>query len=60
MNDTYTIFKAEADCDTFLKHLNSLHPALWFIFEKEEIDSLPFLDVLIEKSYTGFPTSVYR
>ena len=42
VDDTYTIFKTEADCDTFLKHLNNLHPALQFTFEKEENDSLPF------------------
>ena len=47
-------------CDTFLKHLNNLDPALQFTFEKEENDSLPFLDVLVEKSNTGFLTSVYR
>ena len=45
VDDTYTIFKTEAECDTFLKHLNNLHPALQFTFEKEENDSLPFLDV---------------
>ena len=60
VDDTYTIFKTEAECDIFLKHLNSLHPALQFTFEKEENDSLPFLDVLVEKSNTGFLTSVYR
>ena len=42
VDDTYTIFKTEAECDTFLKHLNNLHPALQFTFEKEENDSLPF------------------
>ena len=57
---TYTIFKTETECDTFLKRLNNLHPALQFTFEKEENDSLPFLDVLVEKSNTGFLTSVYR
>ena len=60
VDDIYTIFKTEAECDTFLKHLNSLHPALQLTFEKEENESLPFLDVLVEKSYTGFLTSVYR
>ena len=60
MDDTYTIFKTEAECDTFLKDLNNLHPALQFTFEKEENDSLPFLDVWVEKSNTGFLTSVYR
>ena len=35
VDDTYTIFKTEAECDTFLKRLNSLHTALHFTFEKE-------------------------
>ena len=52
--------KTEAECDTFLKRLNGLHPPLQFTFEKEENDSLPSLDVLVEKSNTGFLTSVYR
>ena len=60
VDDTYTIFKTEAECDAFLKHLNNLHLALQFTFEKEENDSLPFLVVLVEKSNTGFLTSVYR
>ena len=37
VDDTYTIFKTEAECDIFLNHLNSLHPAHQFTFEKEEI-----------------------
>ena len=52
VDDTYTIFKTEAECDTFLKRLNGLHTALHFTFEKEENNSLPFLDVLVEKSDT--------
>ena len=60
VDDTYTIFKTEAEGDTFLKRLNGLHTALHFTFEKEENNSLPFLDVLVEKSDTGFLTSVYR
>ena len=47
VDDTYTIFKTEAECDIFLKHLNGLHPALPFTFEKEENNSLQFLDVLV-------------
>ena len=44
----------------FLDALNSMHSALKFTFEKEEIDQLPFLDVLVEKSNEGFLTSVFR
>ena len=59
VDDTYTIFRSEAECDTFLIRLNGLHTALHFTFEKEENNSLPFLDVLVEKSDTGFLISVY-
>ena len=55
VDNTYTIFKTEAEGDNFL-NLFSLHPALQFTFEKEENDSLPFLDVLVKKSKTGFLT----
>ena len=58
VDDTYTIFKTEADCDTFLKRLNnSLQTALKFTFEKEINDPLPFLDILVEKSNNGFEES---
>ena len=60
VDDTYTIFKTEAEYDTFLKNLNDLHTTLQFTFEKEVKNSLPFLDVLVEKPDTGFLTSVYR
>ena len=60
VDEAFTFFKTEADCDIFLKRLSGLHPALQFTFEKEGSSSLPFLNVLIEKSGTGFLTSVYR
>ena len=52
VDDTFTIFKKEGECDIFQKHLNNLHPAFQFTSEKEENDSLPFLDVLVKKSNT--------
>ena len=58
VDDTYTILKTEAECDNFLKRLNGLHTALHFTFEKEENNSLLFLDVLVDRSDTGFLTSV--
>ena len=46
--------------DCFHEKLNLLHPALKFTVEKEQNNSLNFLDVLVEKEGTGFPTCVYR
>ena len=60
MNDTFVVFNNESQCDVFLDKLNSLHPSLHFIFEKESNCSLPFLDVLVEKLSSGFITSIYR
>ena len=51
------------DCDHFQDKLNLLHPALKFTIEKEQNNSLHFLDALIEKEGTegtGFLTSIYR
>ena len=42
VDDAYSNFKTEAECDIFLKHLNNLHQALQLTSEKEENDSLPF------------------
>ena len=47
-------------CDHCQEKLNLLHPALKFTIEKEQNNSLHFLDVLVEKEGTGFLTSIYR
>ena len=60
VDDTFVIFSSELDCDCFHGKLNLLHPALNFTVEKEQNNSLSFLDVLVEKEGTGFLTSVYR
>ena len=60
MDDTFAIFGSELDCDHFKGKLNLLHPALKFTIEKEQNNSLNYLDVLVEKDGTGFLTSVYR
>ena len=60
MDDTFVIFGSELGCDHFQEKLNLLHPALKFTVEKEHNNSLNFLDVLVEKEGTGFPTSIYR
>ena len=60
VDDTFALFKLESDCDKFFSSLNSLHPVLHFTFEKEANQSLPFLDVFVEKSGNNFLTSIYR
>ena len=56
----FAIFGSELDCDHFEGKLNLLHPALTCTVEKEQTNSLNFLDVLVEKDGTGFLTSIYR
>jgi len=60
VNDSFIIFGSELDCDHFQEKFNLLHPALKFTIEKEQNNSLHFLDVLVEKEGTGFLTSIYK
>ena len=60
VDDTFAVFNNEEDCNTFFIQLNSLHPSLRFTYEKESNQSLPFLDVLVERHDSEFLTSVYR
>ena len=60
VDDTFAVFNNEEECNTFFIHLNSLHPSLRFIYEKESNFSLPFLEVLVERHDLEFLTSVYR
>ena len=60
VDNTFAIFNNKEDCNTFLIHLNSLHPSLHFTYGKESNHSLPFLDVLVERHDSEFLTSVYR
>ena len=59
MDDTFAIFDSENDCNKFLHQLNSIHPFLQFMFEKEGNQSLPILDVQEEKMDSKLITSVY-
>ena len=53
VDDSFVIFGSKLECDHFQEKLNSLHPALKFTIEKEQNNSLHFLDVLGEKEGTG-------
>ena len=60
MDDTFVIFGSELDCECFQGTLNLLHPALKFTVEKEQNNSLNFLEALVEREGTEFLTSVYN
>ena len=59
VDDTFAIFRNEKDSEEFLTRLNDLHSSLRFTFEKEKNNSLPFLDVHVERTKTNYKTSVY-
>ena len=54
------MFNSEEDTDEFFKFLNSQHPNIKFIFEKQKDDKLAFLDLLISKTDQNICTRVYR
>ena len=60
VDDTFSVFNDEDECNEFFSHLNSLHSSPRFTFEKECNRTLPFLDVLVEKNDHEFVTSIYR
>ena len=60
VDDTFHIFRTEADADRFFLALSSLHPALKFTIEKEADQTLSFLVVKVNKFKKQFETSVYR
>jgi len=60
VDDSFVILGSELGCDHFQEKLILLHPALKFTIEKEQNNSLNFLDVLVGKEGTGYLTSIYR
>ena len=60
VDDTFAIFHNEEESENFFNQLNCLHPSFKFTFEKEKNNCLLFLDVNLERTVTGFETSVYR
>ena len=52
VNNSFLIFRSGLDCDHCQGRWNLLHPALKFTIEKEQNNSLHFLDVFVEKEGT--------
>lgn len=44
----------------FFSYLNNLHSSLQYTMEVEENNKLPSLDLLVERTPSGFLTSVYQ
>ncbi len=60
VDDTFMLFSNQNQADQFLKYLNSKHNCIKFTCELEKDGSLPFLDVLVQRTGSLFTTSIYR
>jgi hypothetical protein len=60
VDDCFILFNNKEECDRMFTSFNSLHPSIKFTQETEVNNSLPFLDVLVERRDCEFVTSVYR
>ena len=60
MDDSFLLFKDPNHIDLFLNYLNSKHPNIKFTSETEQNNTLPFLDISVNKTINGFSSSVYR
>ena len=59
VDDCFAIFSSPDHVWPFHEYLNLQHPNISFTSEFENNSTLPFLDILIDRS-NGFSTSVYR
>ena len=53
VDDTFCLFHSEQDAIAFFDYINSQHPNIRFMMEKEIDHVLPFLDVLIDNTHHG-------
>ena len=60
VDDTFALFTNKASAELFLEFANSFHENVRFTMENETNNKLPFLDILIERTPSGFATGVYR
>ena len=62
VDDTFVIWPhSPSHLQDFLQHINRQHHDIQFTMETENDGSLPFLDVLISKTASGYPShTVYR
>ena len=57
VDDTFSIWShGKEKLEEFLNHLNSIHPNIQFIMEKEVEGHLPFLDVMVLRKTENPPT----
>ena len=60
-DDSILLFKGSDEAlKNWINHLNSRNPAIKITVETEEANTLPFPDLSIRRTNTGFTTTVYR
>ena len=60
VDDTFLLFNSQNHINQFLNYLNNKHANIKFTCDMENNNSLPFLDILINKNSSTFTTSIYR
>ena len=60
VDDSFILFGYPYHILPILNYLNSKHPNIHFTHQVEDSDTLPFLDIQIQRSRGRFSTSVYR
>ena len=60
VDDTLILWPHQEDVLILLDHVNSIRPSIQFTMEKEQVNKLPFLDLLVTCTEQGFRSSVYR
>jgi hypothetical protein len=60
LDDTFLLFSHKHQVLPFLNFLNQQLPNIKFTKEEESENSLPFLDILINKNSTNYNLSIYR
>ena len=60
LDDTFAIFNNENEATSFFAHINNIHPNIKFTIEKQQSNTLPFLDLSVHYNDNTFNSSVYR
>ena len=60
VDDIFVLCRDRNHHDKFKEYMNSKHQNIQFTDELEENDQLPFLDVNVKRTDTGFATNLYR
>ena len=60
VDDTFLLFADESHIEKFQHYLNEQHININFTVEREQNNTLPFLDIEVIRSDTEFSTGIYR